>query len=69
MAVFFTILILTGNTMAQSIRERMPELAILKTLGFSDGTVTALVLARGRGCCSSSAARSGWRRRPRCSRS
>jgi putative ABC transport system permease protein len=44
-AVFFTILILTGNTMAQSIRERIPELAILKTLGFSDGTVTALVLA------------------------
>jgi putative ABC transport system permease protein len=44
-AVFFTILILTGNTMAQSIRERVPELAILKTLGFSDGTVTALVLA------------------------
>jgi putative ABC transport system permease protein len=44
-AVFFTILILTGNTMAQSIRERIPELAILKTLGFSDGKVTALVLA------------------------
>ncbi len=45
LAVFFTILILTGNTMAQSIRERIPELAILKTLGFSDRTVTALVLA------------------------
>jgi putative ABC transport system permease protein len=45
MAVFFTILILTGNTMAQAIRERVPELAILKTLGFSDGLVTALVLA------------------------
>ena len=44
-AVFFTILILTGNTMAQSIRERIPELAILKTLGFSDGKITALVLA------------------------
>jgi putative ABC transport system permease protein len=44
-AVFFTILILTGNTMAQSLRERIPELAILKTLGFSDGKVTALVLA------------------------
>jgi putative ABC transport system permease protein len=44
-AVFFTILILTGNTMAQSIRERIPEMAILKTLGFSDGKVTALVLA------------------------
>ena len=44
-AVFFTILILTGNTMAQAIRERIPELAILKTIGFSDGKVTALVLA------------------------
>jgi putative ABC transport system permease protein len=44
-AVFFTILILTGNTMAQSIRERIPELAILKTLGFSDARVTLLVLA------------------------
>jgi putative ABC transport system permease protein len=44
-AVFFTILLLTGNTMAQSIRERVPELAILKTVGFSDGKVTALVLA------------------------
>ena len=44
LAVFFTILILTGNTMAQSIRERIPELAILKTLGFSNTTVTALVL-------------------------
>src|SRR5262249_30427917 len=43
-AVFFTILILTGNTMAQAIRERIPELAILKTLGFSNITVTALVL-------------------------
>jgi putative ABC transport system permease protein len=44
-AVFFTILILTGNTTAQSIRERIPELAILKTLGFSNVKVTALVLA------------------------
>jgi putative ABC transport system permease protein len=44
-AVFFTILILTGNAMAQSIRERIPELAILKTLGFSDAKVTTLVLA------------------------
>lgn len=44
-AVFFAILILTGNSMAQSVRERIPELAILKTLGFSDGTVTTLVLA------------------------
>jgi putative ABC transport system permease protein len=43
-AVFFTILLLTGNTMAQAIRERIPELAVLKTVGFSDRVVTLLVL-------------------------
>lgn len=43
-AVFFTLLLVVGNTMAQSIRERVPELAILKTLGFSDGTVLSFVL-------------------------
>ena len=43
-AVFFTLLLLTGNTMAQAVRERVPELAILKTLGFKDGTVLWLVL-------------------------
>src|SRR5262249_45634349 len=35
-AVFFTLLLVVGNTMAQSVRERIPELAVLKTLGFSD---------------------------------
>jgi putative ABC transport system permease protein len=44
-AVFFTLLLLTGNTMMQSVRERIPELAVLKTLGFTDATVMALVLA------------------------
>jgi putative ABC transport system permease protein len=43
-AVFFTIVLLTGNTALQSFRERVPELAVLKTLGFSDATVGALVL-------------------------
>ena len=43
-AVFFTLLLLTGNTMAQAVRERIPELATLKTLGFQDGTVLALVM-------------------------
>lgn len=43
-AVLFTLLFLTGNTMMQSVRERTPELAMLKTVGFSDGFVTALVL-------------------------
>ncbi|NKF24074.1 ABC transporter permease [Solimonas marina] len=44
-AVFFTLLFLTGNTMMQSVRERVPELAVLKTLGFSDAKVMTLVLA------------------------
>jgi len=44
-AVFFTLLFLTGNTMMQSVRERIPELAVLKTLGFTDAKVTTLVLA------------------------
>ena len=44
-AVFFTLLFLTGNTMMQSVRERIPELAVLKTLGFSDTKVLALVIA------------------------
>ena len=44
-AVFFTILLVAGNTLAQSVRERTGELAVLKALGFSDARVTALVLA------------------------
>lgn len=43
-AVFFTILILTGFTMSQAVRERIPELAVLKCLGFTDRTVLLLVL-------------------------
>ena len=43
-AVFFTLILLTGNVTAQAIRERIPELAVLKTLGFSDATVFRLVL-------------------------
>jgi putative ABC transport system permease protein len=44
-AVAFMLLFLTGNTMMQSVRERTPELAVLKTLGFSDGRVLMLVFA------------------------
>lgn len=43
-AVFFTLLLLTGNTMAQAVRERIPELAVLKTIGFSNRSVLWLVL-------------------------
>jgi putative ABC transport system permease protein len=39
------ILLIAGNTMAQSIRERTNELGVLKTLGFTDVTVMGLVLA------------------------
>jgi len=44
-AVFFTILLVAANTMGQSVRERTSELAVLKTLGFSDAIVLSLVLA------------------------
>jgi putative ABC transport system permease protein len=43
--VFFTILLVVGSTMAQSVRERTSELAVLKTLGFPNGLILALVLA------------------------
>jgi putative ABC transport system permease protein len=42
-AVFFTMLLVTANTMGQSIRERINEIAVMKTLGFSALGVTALV--------------------------
>ncbi len=43
--VFFTLLLVTGNTMAISVRERMGELAVLKAVGYSDRFVMLLVLA------------------------
>ena len=43
--VFFTLLLVTGNTMAMSVRERTAELAVLKTVGFRDRGVLVLVLA------------------------
>ena len=42
--VFFTLLLVTGNTMALSVRERTGELAVLKTIGFTDAAVLWLVL-------------------------
>jgi len=44
-AVFFTLLLLSGNTMMQAVRERTSEIAVLKTIGFSDFSVLAMVLA------------------------
>ena len=43
-AVFFTMLLVSANTMAQSVRERTNEVAVLKTLGFTDPAVLALVI-------------------------
>jgi len=43
--VFFTILLVAGNTMAQAVRERTSELGVLKAIGFTDSQVLGLVLA------------------------
>ncbi|NUM55828.1 MAG: ABC transporter permease [Candidatus Hydrogenedentes bacterium] len=43
-AVFFTILLVAGNTMAQAVRERTVEIGVLKAIGFTNGLVLALVL-------------------------
>ena len=43
--VFFTLLLVTGNTMAIAVRERGRELAVLKAIGFSDGFALAVVIA------------------------
>jgi putative ABC transport system permease protein len=45
--VFITLLLVTGNTMATAIRERVRELAVLKAIGYSDQFVLWLVLAEG----------------------
>ena len=42
--VFFTLLLVTGNTMAIAVRERIGELAVLKAVGFNDRFVLFLVL-------------------------
>ncbi|MHB8522017.1 MAG: ABC transporter permease [Limisphaerales bacterium] len=44
-AVFFTILLVASNTMAQSVRERIEELGVLKAMGFTNQQVLGLVLA------------------------
>jgi putative ABC transport system permease protein len=43
-AVFFTILLVAGNTMAQAVRERINELGVMKAIGFSDAQVLSMVL-------------------------
>lgn len=50
-AVLFALLFLTGNTMMQSVRERIPELAVLKTLGYSGSRIVVLVLLESLALC------------------
>ena len=59
LAVAFTILLVTANTMSMAVRERRTEIAVLKTLGFSGGLVLTLSSPR-RSCSASSAACSGF---------
>jgi putative ABC transport system permease protein len=44
LAVFFTMLLVTANRMAQSVRERTNEIGVMKTLGFGAGLIVGLVL-------------------------
>jgi putative ABC transport system permease protein len=55
-AAMLAFLFVSGNTMMQSVRERIPELAVLKTYGFSNTAVMALVLAESMVLCGVSAA-------------
>jgi putative ABC transport system permease protein len=50
-AVFFALLLVTGALMMQTIKERTPELAVLKTFGYSDGLVMTLILAEAIAFC------------------
>ena len=50
-AVFFTMLLLTANVAALAFRERVPELAVMKALGFKDGTAALVVFAEALALC------------------
>jgi putative ABC transport system permease protein len=54
-AVLFTLLLVTGNTMMQSVVERIPELAVLKTYGYSDALIAGLILVESTLLCVTSA--------------
>lgn len=43
-AVTFTILLVCGNTMAMSVRERIKEVGVLKTLGYTNGTILGIII-------------------------
>jgi putative ABC transport system permease protein len=44
-AVFFTLILVAANAMAQSVNERLSEFAVLKTLGFNDRRIFSLIIA------------------------
>jgi putative ABC transport system permease protein len=50
-AVFFALLFAVGSTVMQAVREQVPELAVLKTLGFSDTRLLVLVLVQSLALC------------------
>lgn len=50
-AVFFALLFLTGNNMMLSIRERAPEFAVLKTIGFTNARILALIFCETMAMC------------------
>ena len=43
-AVFFTIVLLASNTIAQTVRERIPEFAVMKVLGFRSSTILCMIV-------------------------
>ena len=55
-AVLFTLLFLTGNTMMQSVRDRIPELGVLKAMGFAGATIVSMVAAESMLLCVAAAA-------------
>ena len=65
-AVFFTILLVAGNTMAQALRERTRELGVLKAVGYSDGQVAGFGDASSRARFTLATAGSGRPRRHGC---
>jgi putative ABC transport system permease protein len=50
-AVFFTMLLVTGNTMSQAVRERTSEIAVFKAIGYSDRRVLSLILSESMFIC------------------
>jgi len=50
-AVTFTILLVSGNTIAMSVRERVREVGVLKTLGYTRGAILGMILGEAVAVC------------------